>query len=194
MLLSCCSFGPSESIPFGVYLRERKFAKYFSRETACAITAMGRLLDKSPLPRTVPVYYCMGVVEHESYGLDSIASASAGADGMFSQKLFVEHGFSEVPPLNQFKILYNMPLSFISIVFGFNADNAALYGRADSLLMQARCSVSWPVLLGAGKAYPDGSVSAGFMLAEEKDLALLEGRGREIEAVELLLSLEREHA
>lgn len=173
MISACFRYGRDEEIPFGRYLKERKLSKYFSRETACAIVSAGELLSRVEVDRRTPVYYCMGVVEHECYGLDSIAAGSTGPDGSFSQQLFVEAGFASVPPLNQFKVLYNMPLTFVSIVFGFTGDNAALYTSADGLLLQAAAAPSWPVLIGAGKAYPDGSVCAGFALARKEDLETL---------------------
>lgn len=190
MKVSFRHFAPGEKIPVEGFLKERKLAKYFSRETAAAVVCVGELLAGArPAPDT-PAYYGMGVVEHESFGLDCIAAASAGQDGRFSQARFVEEGFMSVPPLNQFKVLYNMPLCFVSIVFGLKGDNAAMYSSASGLLAQAILAPSFPVLIGAGKSHQDGSVSAAFSLADKADLEALVPEAAGKEAIELFVRRE----
>jgi hypothetical protein len=138
------------------------------------------------VPRHLPVYYGIGVVEKESFGLESVVAASTGPDRKFSQKLFVDDGFMSVPPLNQFKVLYNMPLCFASIVFGLKGDNAVIYASGRALLEAALLAPGFPVLLGAGKSYADGGVGAAFALAERAEIeALLAGAGDK-EAIDAL--------
>jgi hypothetical protein len=183
-------YAPGDKIPVERFLKERKLAKYFSRETAAAVVSLGELLQRTPADKAAPAYYGMGVVDHESFGLDAIAAASAGEGGGFSQKLFVEEGFMSVPPLNQFKVLYNMPLCFASIVFGLTGDNAVIYSSAAGLLRQALLAPSFPVLLGAGKSYTDGSVRACFALAGREELEALLPLAGDKEAIEIF-TLER---
>ena len=178
-------YAPGDAIPVQRFLKERKLAKYFSRETAAAVVSLGELLEKFPAGRAAPAYYGMGVVDHESFGLDIIAASSAGEGGSFSQKLFAEEGFMSVPPLNQFKVLYNMPLCFASIVFGLKGDNAVIYSSAAGLIRQALLAPSFPVLLGAGKSCADGSVRAGFALASREELEALLPRAGDKEAIDI---------
>jgi hypothetical protein len=187
MRLARRHFTAGEIIPAESFLKERKLVKYFSRETAAAVTAMGELLAGGTVPAGTPAYYGIGIVEKESFGLETIAAASTGADGRFSQKLFAEEGFVSVPPLNQFKVLYNMPLCFVSIVFGLTGDNAVIYSSGKALLEQALLAPSFPVLLGAGKSYADGSVAAAFALAASGEIeAMLAGAAGNNEAIDLL--------
>lgn len=179
-------FAPGEKIPAETFLKERKLVKYFSRETAAAVTAMGKLLAGGPLQADTPAYYGIGVVEHESFGLETIAAASTAPDGRYSQKLFAEEGFMSVPPLNQFKVLYNMPLCFVSIVFGLRGDNAVIYSSGKALLEQALLAPSFPVLVGAGKSYADGSVGAVFALMERSEIEALLPLAGEKEAIDIL--------
>ncbi len=179
-------FGPGERVPAETFLKERKLVKYFSRETSAAVTAMGKLLAGGPIPAETPVYYGIGIVEHESFGLETIAAASTGPDGRFSQKLFAEEGFVSVPPLNQFKVLYNMPLCFVSIVFGLRGDNAVIYSSGKALLEQALLAPSFPVLLGAGKSYAASSVGAVFALMERSEIEALLPLAGEKEAIDIL--------
>lgn len=186
MKLARRHYPPGEKIPVEGFLKERKLAKFFSRETAAAVTALGGLLTETDIPRDLPAYYGIGVVEKESFGLETVVAASTGPDGKFSQKLFVDDGFMSVPPLNQFKVLYNMPLCFASIVFGLRGDNAVIYRSGRALLEAALLAPSFPVLLGAGKSYADGAVAAAFALAERAEIeALLAGAG-ELEAIDVL--------
>ena len=179
-------YAPGEKIPAETFLKERKLAKFFSRETAAAVTALGGLLAGAQVPPDIPAYYGIGVVEKESFGLETVVASSTGPDEKFSQKLFVEEGFMSVPPLNQFKVLYNMPLCFASIVFGLKGDNAVIYASGRALLEAALLAPAFPVLVGAGKSYADGSVAAAFALAERAELeALLAGAG-EKEAIDAL--------
>lgn len=166
------TYGAGEAIPVQEYLRNRKLVKYLNRETMAAIVALGRLYEIAPIEPATPCYYATGMLEYQDYGLDDIMAASRADDGQFSPRLFIDQGIAAVSPLNQFKVLQNMPLSFASINFGLTGDNAVLYSAAGSLLLQAQCAPdSGPVLIGAGKAYRDSSVASGFALAERSELA-----------------------
>ena len=161
-------------IPVQKHIRNRKLVKYFNRETAAAIVACSKLLQGMSLDPQTPFYYETGVMEFEELGLDAIADASLDEQGRFSQRLFVEKGAKAVPPLTQFKALYNMPLSFVAIEHGLTGDNAVLYASARSLLSQAQHAPGQlPVLLGSGKVYANGTVESGFALLDRAELAAL---------------------
>lgn len=185
------SFGQAEEIKALAYLKNRKLNKYFNRETAAAIVCMGKLTDGKELPADIPFYYATGVIEHEDYGLAAVAGSSKKADGSFSQKLFVEQGMAGVSPLTQFKVLYNMPLCFVSIEYKLTGDNAVIYASSQALLLQARYSqASGDILIGAGKVYNDGRTESGFALVKKSELAGLNYPGN-IEAIEIFRDLKK---
>lgn len=172
MKVEFLTFSLEDEIPVGDYLKKRKLVKFFNRETAAAVVCLGRLLGGASLPTETPFYYAKGLVEYEDFGLDTIVAASRGASGSFSQEAFATRGMSSISPLTQFKVLYNMPLSFISIEHQLTGDNSVIYSSAQGLLVQARYAVSeLPLLLGAGRVYGDGGVAAGFALASKEEFA-----------------------
>ena len=180
------TFAPGDAIPVLDYLKDRKLAKYFSRETAAAIVCLGRLLKDVDIPSKIPVYYATGITEHEDYGLPSIAKNSTDSTGRFSQELFIRNGFAKVPPITQFKLLCNMPLCFISLNYGLSGDNAVIYSAASALLSQALFApVESPILLGAGKAHADGCVEAGFAVASKEEISSSPFLSTSVEAVEI---------
>lgn len=165
------SFAADEAIPVQQYVRNRKLVKYFNRETAAAIIAARKLLDQYPCDPSTPFYYETGIMEFESLGLEAIADGSCNAAGDFDQHSFVELGTKAVPPLTQFKALYNMPLSFVAIENQLTGDNAVVYASASGLLAQALVAPGeGPVLLGCGKVYADARVEAAFALATRAEL------------------------
>ncbi|MDD5492345.1 MAG: hypothetical protein PHV60_06670 [bacterium] len=185
------SFGPSKEISVQVYLKNKKLNKYFNREAAAAIVCMNKLTAGKELPANIPFYYATGVIEHEDYGLKAVAAGSRDAAGDFSQKLFVERGMAGVSPLTQFKVLYNMPLCFVSIEYKLTGDNAVIYSSAQALLLQARHSrTKGDILIGAGKVYSDGTTESGFALLRKTELASLNYPG-DTEAIELFRDLRK---
>lgn len=179
-------FALGETIPVFDYLKDRKLAKYFSRETAAAIVCLGKLLADVEIPSGIPVYYATGIAEYEEYGLPGIARTSTDSTGRFSPELFIRKGFAEVPPITQFKLLCNMPLCFISLNYGLNGDNAVIYSAASALLCQALSApVEFPILLGAGKSRADGSVESGFAVASKDEISSSQFLSSSVEAVEI---------
>ena len=85
-----------------------------------------------------PFYYATGFIEYEDYGLKSTVEDSVDPAGKFSDRLFIEKGLSRISPLNQFKVLQNMPLCFVSIEHNLHGDNAVVYASAAGLLQHAR--------------------------------------------------------
>lgn len=186
MHVEFCTFALEEPIPVFDYLKDRKLAKYFSRETAAAIVCLGRLLKKVEIHSGISVYYATGITEHEDYGLPGIVRNSTDSNGRFSSELFARKGFAEVPPITQFKLLCNMPLCFISLNYGLSGDNAVIYSAASALLCQALSApVESPILLGAGKSYADGSVETGFAVAAKEEISSSQYLSSSVEAVEI---------
>lgn len=179
------SYEVSEKIDAIPYLKNRKLNKYYNRETSAAIIAVSKLFDGMDLDPYIPFYYATGLLEYEDYGLCHIVEDSLDDDLKFSQKLFLEKGISNVSPLSQFKILQNMPLSFVSLANGLRGDNAVIYASSWGLINYAlNAPTDGNILLGAGKVYKDGSVESSFALVQKqdlKDIAFLSNSGEAIE-------------
>lgn len=170
MKINYIEYNLDEKIPARKSLKNKKLVKYFNRETAAGIVCLAELLDGVELEKNIPFYYETGLVEYEDYGLDNIVEACE-EDGHFSQKAFVEKGMSSISPLTQFKILLNMPASFISIENNITSDNSIIYSSAAGLLIQGLyAETDSKILLGSGKVYKDGKVASGFALLEKDDL------------------------
>ncbi len=146
-------------------------AKYFNREASSAMVSAGKLLRDIKVTSETPIYYATGIVEYEDYGLNNIVINCSDENGNFSQKLFIEKSLPSISPLSQFKVLYNMPLCFISIEYNLKGDNAVIYSSAFGLLTQALYApVEEPIIIGAGKTYADGKVETGFALISKKHI------------------------
>ena len=165
------SYEHSTPIPIHDFIKNKKIAKYFNREAAAAVICAAKLFGESPINQEIPFYYETGKMEFEDYGLDSIASASLDEQGIFSQRLFIEKGTKAVMPLTQFKALYNMPLSFVSIEYGLVGDNAVIYASAKGLLIQAlHAPVDNGILLGCGKVHRNGKIESAFALVDKNKI------------------------
>ena len=184
------AYGSAEPIPVQRFVKNRKLVKYFNRETAGALVAVGKLFAGRVPGTATPFYYETGVMEYESIGLEAIAAGSVDASGRFDPERFVNVGIKAVPPLTQFKALCNMPLSFVAIEYGLCGDNAVVYASARGLMQQALCAPDFPeILLGCGKVHSDASVESAFALlpATEIEAAsrLLDAIDHDAEAIEL---------
>ena len=165
------AYSRDEVIPVQEYIKNKKLAKYCNREAAAAVVCATKLLGKSLVDVRVPFYYETGCMEFEDYGLDAIVNASLDAQGTFSQRLFIEKGAKAVMPLTQFKALYNMPLSLVSIEHGLTGDNAAIYSSARGLLIMAlHAPREKGILLGSGKVRQNGRVETGFALIDKDEI------------------------
>lgn len=165
------SYLPNEEIPALDYLKKRKLIKFFNRETSAGIVCVAKLLDGGVLPANTPFYYGKAHTAYEDFDVEKLVAASRDETGSFSQEYFVTRGMSNVSPLTQFKLLYNMPLCFISQEHNLTGDNAVIYNSAAGLFIQAiHASGDLPVLLGAGKVHRDGRVESGFALARKEEI------------------------
>jgi hypothetical protein len=184
------SYAAAEPVPVQHFIKNRKLVKYFNRETAAALVAAGKLIGTDALDAATPFYYETGVMEYESLGLDAIAAGSIDAAGRFDPQRFVDIGVKAVPPLTQFKALYNMPLGFVAIEHGLCGDNAVVYASARGLMLQALCApTSAQVLLGCGKVYADAHIESAFVLLADNELKTasryLDAIDENAEAIEL---------
>jgi hypothetical protein len=188
------SYKSTDPIPVEAYLKNRKLKKYFNRETSGAIATLGKLQAKVNFdPSTIALYYATGLLEYEDYGLDRIVANSLDPNGSFSQERFIRAGIADVSPLNQFKVLLNMPLSFIAIEYGIRGDNAVIYSSAAGLLACARTAPGGKtILIGAGKTFVDGSVACGFAIISKGELCSINPGDGEAEAYLLLKKLAAE--
>jgi hypothetical protein len=74
-------------------------------------------------------------------------------------------------PLTQFKALYNMPLTLVSIEYGITGDNAVIYASAKGLLIQAlHAPVDKGILLGCGKVHQNGKVESAFAFVDKNEI------------------------
>jgi hypothetical protein len=184
-------FDAGEQIPVDQYLKNRKLKKYFNGETSAAVLCVGELIAKTKVdPAKTAMYYATGLLEYEDYGLADIVANSVDEQHAYSPKLFIERGLSNVSPLSQFKVLHNMPLSFISIAYGFTADNSSLYSASVGLISTALAAPdSYAIIIGSGKTYRDGSVESGFALLDKKEINSLQLDSPNEEAVMLFRRL-----
>jgi hypothetical protein len=91
--------------------------------------------------------------------------------------------------MNIFKVLLNMPLSFIAIEHELIGDNSVIYRSASNLLLLGLHSVSnSPMILGASKTYRDGSVEVGFAYVTKNEIEDSEFLTGNEEAIEMFRS------
>jgi len=181
-----------EPVPVQEYISNRKLIKYFSRETSAALVTAACLLKDISVNPLISFYYETGVMESEDLGLELIADNSRDSPGQFSQKKFIEKGIKAVPPLTQFKALYNMPLSFVAIEHGLQGDNAVIYASASGLLTQALYAPAGNgILLGCGKIFADKSVASGFALVKKEEIKNSPFLKSPLEAFELFKEWQR---
>lgn len=171
MIIIVERFESGENIPVRKYLKNKKLAKYFNRETAATIVAMSKLSEKIQFNENLPFYFSLGQIEYEDYGLQIIVEESKNEMMELSNENFIEKALPEISPLNQFKVLQNMPLSFTAIEFNLLADNAVVYSNASGLLLQAiNSGENEEILIGASKAYKSGEVEIGVALLKRKEI------------------------
>ena len=189
------SYKADEAIPVIGKLNNKKLNKYFNRETSAGIVAFSEMADGMEINPETPFYYGACVVEFEDYGLSKIVEACKSDEGTFSQKRFVERGMSSISPLTQFKILYNMPLSFISIEKNLNGDNAVIYNSARGLIEYAKYSpADEQIIIGAGKVWKDGTVESGFALLNKSEIENLPDYEDSTPAIEIFRDLAKKGA
>ncbi len=191
MRISFKSFALGESIPILGLLNNKKLNKYFNRETSAGIAAFSDMAQGMEINSDTPLFYSTCVVEYEDFGLNKIVDACKDENGRFSQKLFVDLGMSSISPITQFKILYNMPLSFISIEKNLTGDNAVIYNSAKALIDCAKYSIKDEFIIGAGKVWKDGLVESGFAYMNKNELKYLINYDDNTAAIEIFRELSK---
>lgn len=191
MRISFKSFALGESIPILGLLNNKKLNKYFNRETSAGIAAFSDMAQGMEINSDTPLFYSTCVVEYEDFGLNKIVDACKDENGRFSQKLFVDLGMSSISPITQFKILYNMPLSFISIEKNLKGDNAVIYNSAKALIDCAKYSIKDEFIIGAGKVWKDGLVESGFAYMNIDELKYLQNYDDNTAAIEIFRDLSK---
>ena len=179
------TYKSNETIAVRKFLKNPKLQKYFNRETAAAVISVSKLMKDIEIDKNTPIYYSMGSVEFESYGLKDIEKASKDINDDFAMDLFAKSGISAISPLTQFKVLYNMTLCFICIENSLRGENGASYSKLSGLILSALCAPFFPILIGAGKQYNNGDIETGFALITKDDISSPELLQSNSEAIEL---------
>jgi len=173
--LNIIHFKADETIPVKEFVKSKKLVKYFNKESASALICVAQLLQDTSLDPNTPFYYGMGSIEYQDFGLEEIAALSSDPQTkQFSQQHYIEQAMPSVSPLSQFKVLYNMPLSFVAIEHNLQGECTVFYANAYSLLTQARYAPNKTILIGASQVYADGSVTSGFALLTKSELPSME--------------------
>jgi len=114
-------------------------------------------------------------------------------NGKFSTKILIEKLLPAITPSQQFKLLANMPVSFISIVFNLHGDNATLYESSRSLLWHVLTSdYEGTIMVGCGKTHIDGSVESGFALVTKEEISNSRYLDTDICSIEMFKNWEKE--
>jgi hypothetical protein len=117
------------------FLADRKSVKYMGPCTQMAVTAAGRALRDAGLLGTdaagereaMALFVATGPIAFDVEG----ALASFGEDGAADLLALRHEGLRRCHPLLPFKMLLNMPLGLVSIVFGIKGPNFILYPGGD---------------------------------------------------------------
>jgi len=186
MKTSFCTFKPDENIPVFDYVKNRKLAKYYNRETSAALVALGKIVNDHKISENTPVFYATGLIEYEELGLQKIAEGSKDENKLFSTRCFIEYGLPTISPLTQFKVLYNMTVCFISIEHGLKGENASVYSSAQGLILNSKYyKNNDEQIIGAGKVYSDGTVESGFAIITKSEIKNLNLYNSDTEAIEI---------
>ena len=85
-----------------------------------------------------------------------------------------------------------MTLCFISIEYGLQGDNAAIYASAAGLLNNALyCNANNNIIIGSGKIYADGSVESGFALISKTEVSEIPTFDSDTEAIDMFKYLNK---
>jgi len=205
-----------QDIPARNALEDKKLIKYFNLETAALIAGIHHLFPEKNLaelplffclckiemkeidPQNIyeSVKYFenlkligMELSKFENMDISDIPAIIAeyySIDGKFVPELFYKKFFSNFSPVDQFKVLANLPVSFASIVFNLHGDNVTLYESGRSLVWYATtsgCQNSF--LIGSAKASIKGSVKAGIALTSNDELQKSKYFSEDICAIEM---------
>ena len=201
MIISFAEYPTPSEIPVTDWLKNKKLRKYFTPQTSAMIVCVGQVLADMVYDKSTPFFYSAGKTETDNFSsvffdiLSELPNESkikefssdmkfSTVNDKFSQQLFVEELLTNVSPIDLFKALPNMPVSFISIEFGLRGENAVLYSSASSLLMHSLYTTyNGPVIIGSAKLYADGRVKSGAAMVDKEDIRASEFLDSDVEAV-----------
>ncbi len=127
---------PARAFDLSAYLPDRKMAKYMNQTTALTVAAAGMALEHAGLRhdvccREMALFISTGLIAFDLSRVTDAMRASITADRALDLKQMGEKGLPLCNPLMPFKMLLNMPLGLVSIVYGIGGENFILYPGAD---------------------------------------------------------------
>lgn len=114
-------------------LSDRKIRKFMSRATELAVVAAGRALDDAGLlgddeaRRRLAVFVATGLIAFDFSSISKSLAQATDSDGRVDLRFVGERGLRLIHPLMPFKMLLNMPLGIVSIVYGIGGENMIVY-------------------------------------------------------------------
>lgn len=119
------------------YLDDLKLKKYMSPAAELGICAAGRALESAGLLgdaerlSAMALYCATGVIPFDIAGVSRSLEACKGDDGSLDLLKMGNGGLRRCHPLMPFKMLHNMALGLISMVFGIKGENFMCYPGPD---------------------------------------------------------------
>ncbi|NTU41495.1 MAG: beta-ketoacyl-[acyl-carrier-protein] synthase family protein [Nitrospirales bacterium] len=195
-------FSPEQQIS------NRKLLKLMNRESQLIVTAAGQAMADAEIRGDYPsertgIYLGTGLTSGELGDLLRLVEDSTDETGLFSYRLMGERALPGCNPLLSFRILTNMPVSYLSIIFGIRGPNlvfnpwssrtaqaigeglrAIRYGDVDCAVVGGGDSKSHAIgfltfaqrglLSRSGVCTPFGAESDGLVLSEGAAILVLE--------------------
>lgn len=124
-------FSPDE------FLEDRKIKKYMSPPAERAIVAAGRALRSAGLlgdkvrSSDMALFISTGIIPFDVPSVSRTLNACRTDSGELDLKQMGDEGLRTCHPLMPFKMLHNMPLGLVSIVFGIEGENFISYPDAE---------------------------------------------------------------
>ena len=137
---------PAAEYDLLAYLPDRKLRKYMNPTVELAVLTAGRALDSAGLLgdhkrlSACGLFVSTGLIAFDLAQLTPLHAQGTSADGQLDLARMGSHGIRACHPLLPFKMLLNMPLGLVSIVFGLRGENFILYpgaGQAGTCLEKA---------------------------------------------------------
>jgi 3-oxoacyl-[acyl-carrier-protein] synthase II len=190
------AIAPADLAPIRDAPADRKLHKYMSPATVLAVIAAGRALDDAgllddPAGRgNMALYMATGPIAFDFSTVGRSLASAAGETGRVDLRFVGQHGLRLIHPLMPFKMLLNMPLGLVSIVYGLRGDNVIAYPGA----MQAAAVLEAAVRHIARRRFERALVGGAEQGVAAMPLALLKRRGRLAGSPKLVRPFEERHA
>ncbi len=127
----------AQHIDLEKYVPDRKMMKYMSMTSKLAVLAAGRalnqarLLENHPACRQMAMFVTTGMISFDLIDVSRAAATCKSPDGRLDYISLGTHGLKMCHPLMPFKMLHNMPLGLISILYGLKGENFINYPTAE---------------------------------------------------------------